>query len=119
MPVNCVPWPPWASTWPLMISELATRPWPTSADSRSIHSSDRGFVAGLGRESESDVLVQTIITLAHALRLGVTAEGIESAEQANQLQALGCTRGQGYFFARPVPAEELDFALSMPELRAA
>jgi diguanylate cyclase (GGDEF)-like protein len=70
---------------------------------------DRSFVAGLGHEPESDALVQTIVALAHALRLSVTAEGIEHAHQAHQLQALGCTRGQGYLFARPMPASDLAF----------
>jgi diguanylate cyclase (GGDEF)-like protein len=80
---------------------------------------DRSFVAGLGLEPESDALVQTIIALAHALRLGVTAEGIEQPDQADQLQALGCTRGQGFLYARPVPAAELDFTVSNALPRAA
>jgi EAL domain-containing protein (putative c-di-GMP-specific phosphodiesterase class I) len=80
---------------------------------------DRSFVAGLGHEAESDALVQTIIALAHALRLSVTAEGIEQLEQAGQLQALGCTRGQGFLFARPVPAADLDFGVPEALPRAA
>jgi EAL domain-containing protein (putative c-di-GMP-specific phosphodiesterase class I) len=57
-------------------------------------------------------IVQTIIALGHALRLNVTAEGIEDSEQASQLRGQGCTRGQGYFFARPCPPDEVDFGLA-------
>ena len=73
---------------------------------------DRNFVAQLGQEAESAAVVQTIIALAQALRLSVTAEGIERPEQASQLRALGCTRGQGFYFARPLPADEVDFGLA-------
>jgi diguanylate cyclase (GGDEF)-like protein len=70
---------------------------------------DRNFVAQLGQEAESVAVVQTIIALAQALRLSVTAEGIEEGAQARQLRALGCTRGQGFYYARPLPADEVDF----------
>jgi EAL domain-containing protein (putative c-di-GMP-specific phosphodiesterase class I) len=80
---------------------------------------DRGFVAGLSHEPESDALVQTIVALARALRLSVTAEGIERVEQADQLRLLGCTRGQGFHFARPMPAPEVDFGMSNVLPRAA
>ena len=81
---------------------------------------DRNFVAQLGQEAEGVAVVQTIIALAQALRLSVTAEGIEEAAQARQLRALGCTRGQGFYFARPLPADEVDFGLAtLFERRAA
>jgi diguanylate cyclase (GGDEF)-like protein len=81
---------------------------------------DRSFVARLGQETESVAVVQTIIALAHALRLSVTAEGIEHAEQASQLRALGCTRAQGYYFAQPQPAAQVDFGVArLAERRAA
>ena len=51
--------------------------------------------------------MRSIVALGHALHLSVTAEGIETAEQLAHLQTLGCDRGQGYLFARPVPADEL------------
>jgi diguanylate cyclase (GGDEF)-like protein len=69
---------------------------------------DRSFVSRLGREPESDAVVRTIIALAHTLKLSVTAEGIETPEQAAQLRSLGAQRGQGYYFARPAPAELLN-----------
>jgi diguanylate cyclase (GGDEF)-like protein len=71
---------------------------------------DRGFVADLGREPRADAVVETIITLAHALHLTVTAEGIEEAAQAAHLTALGCSHGQGYLFGRPQPASALRFS---------
>jgi diguanylate cyclase (GGDEF)-like protein len=77
---------------------------------------DRSFVARLGQEPESTAVVQTIIALAHALGLSVTAEGIETSAQAAHLQTLGCTRGQGFLYARPAPAADLALssAPSMP-----
>ena len=80
---------------------------------------DRSFVARLGQEPESTAVVQTIIALAHALGLSVTAEGIETSAQAAHLQTSGCTRGQGFLYARPAPAAELDFNLAGCEPRAA
>jgi predicted signal transduction protein with EAL and GGDEF domain len=44
--------------------------------------------------------------MGHALNLRVIGEGIETAEQATRLQLLGCDIGQGFYFARPMPAEE-------------
>ena len=65
---------------------------------------DRAFVAGLGQDREQTAIVQAVITLAHTLELELTAEGIERPEQLHQLRALGCETGQGYYFAKPVPA---------------
>jgi EAL domain-containing protein (putative c-di-GMP-specific phosphodiesterase class I) len=78
---------------------------------------DRSFVSRLG-QGESDAVVQTIVALAHALRLSVTAEGIEQVERGARLRALGCSHGQGYLFSRPVAAAQLSFVESAA-LRAA
>jgi EAL domain-containing protein (putative c-di-GMP-specific phosphodiesterase class I) len=51
--------------------------------------------------------VHTIITLAHAFRLKVVAEGVESEEQAKMLHLLGCDQMQGYLFSKPLPVEAL------------
>jgi diguanylate cyclase (GGDEF)-like protein len=56
-----------------------------------------------------DEIVTALVRMAHALRLGVTAEGIETAEQAARLRDLGCDLGQGWYFARPRPAEHVVF----------
>lgn len=71
---------------------------------------DRSFVAGLdgtpsARQDMS--IVWTIIGLARSLDLVVVAEGVETASQAHLLQRLDCQQAQGYFFYRPLPAQEL------------
>ena len=52
-------------------------------------------------------LASTIISLAHALRLTVVAEGVETEEQAKVLRLLRCDQMQGYLFSRPVPFEAM------------
>jgi diguanylate cyclase (GGDEF)-like protein len=65
---------------------------------------DRSFVAN-GLKDAS--LVQTIVRLGKGLGLETVAEGIEEDDQLHQLRDLGCDLGQGYLFARPLPAEEM------------
>jgi EAL domain-containing protein (putative c-di-GMP-specific phosphodiesterase class I) len=55
---------------------------------------------------EDNEIVRAIVSLAAALQLGVVAEGVETAEQAAALRALGCTLAQGHFFAVPLGLEE-------------
>jgi EAL domain-containing protein (putative c-di-GMP-specific phosphodiesterase class I) len=69
---------------------------------------DRSFVSGLGQDSNDTAIVRSVVALAKSLNLAVTGEGIETAEQLGQLQALGCDRGQGYLFAKPLDADEID-----------
>jgi diguanylate cyclase (GGDEF)-like protein len=66
---------------------------------------DRSFVDGLGREAHDTELVRSVIAMAKSLSLAVTSEGIETTEQLHQLLELGCDRGQGFYFARPLPPE--------------
>lgn len=66
---------------------------------------DRAFVAGLDRDEYSQRLVQTVINMARNLGLEAVAEGVESNTHAATLRALGCTRAQGYYYSRPVPAD--------------
>ena len=54
------------------------------------------------------VLARAIIDLGRSLDLEVIAEGIETERQRDRLRALGCTIGQGFLFARPLPPDELD-----------
>ena len=49
--------------------------------------------------------MRAIVTIAKTLHMHVVAEGIETVAQFEQLRALGCDRGQGYFFARPATAQ--------------
>ena len=67
---------------------------------------DGSFVSRIGEDKENLEIVRTIITLAHNLKMDVIAEGVETAEQLSQLRDLGCEYAQGYYFSRPVPAEE-------------
>jgi diguanylate cyclase (GGDEF)-like protein len=69
---------------------------------------DQAFVRGLGRDAADTAIVKSVIDLAHALGLVVVAEGVEEADQVAHLCRLGCDLAQGYFFARPQPAEELE-----------
>lgn len=69
---------------------------------------DRLFVTGLGENPEDTAIVSSVVNLARAVNLSVVAEGIETAAQRDQLHALGCPFGQGYYFSRPQPAEALD-----------
>jgi diguanylate cyclase (GGDEF)-like protein len=69
---------------------------------------DRQFVAGVAEHGTHAAVVASIMSLAHAMGLHVVAEGIEEPEQARELLALGCLVGQGFHFARPLPAAEFD-----------
>ncbi len=62
---------------------------------------DRSFVHSMSQSEEARILIKTIVSMAKNLGLGVTAEGIESAEDAAALQALGCELGQGFLYGRP------------------
>ena len=68
---------------------------------------DRSFVEGLGADAQAVAIVRSIVALAKALNLSVTGEGIETPAQHAQLRELGCDRGQGYLFARPLVAADL------------
>ena len=69
---------------------------------------DRAFIADLGRDPSSRLIVSAIVRLAHSLQMTVVAEGIESAHQYDEVVALDCDCYQGYFFARPASADALD-----------
>jgi EAL domain-containing protein (putative c-di-GMP-specific phosphodiesterase class I) len=73
---------------------------------------DRTFVEPLGESAKSAALVRSIIDLATALEMETVAEGVENDAQRETLQALGCRRAQGFYFARPLPAEDLGDLLS-------
>jgi EAL domain-containing protein (putative c-di-GMP-specific phosphodiesterase class I) len=68
---------------------------------------DRAFIIKMTEEPNASTLVQTMISLAHSLRLKVVAEGVETEEQAKMLRLLRCDQMQGYLFSKPLPAEEL------------
>ncbi|WP_426566531.1 putative bifunctional diguanylate cyclase/phosphodiesterase [Angustibacter sp. McL0619] len=66
---------------------------------------DRSFVQSMNTVSRDDVLVRSIIELAHNLGLSVVAEGVESAEQVERLRELQCDAAQGYHLGRPMDRE--------------
>ena len=68
---------------------------------------DRAFVGALGADPHDSALVAAILAMADALGLEVTAEGVETPEQLAELKRLGCRRSQGFYLARPMPAEAL------------
>lgn len=69
---------------------------------------DRSFVVGSDLDPRMDALVRAIVGMGHALSLQVVAEGVESASQAGRLAAYGCDALQGYLFAKPMAAVELE-----------
>jgi diguanylate cyclase len=67
---------------------------------------DRSFVRDLVTDTSDLAIVSAIIAIARHLQIQVIAEGIEGYQQAEILQRLGCAVGQGFLFARPMPAEQ-------------
>ncbi len=79
---------------------------------------DRTFIERLNTDPRNAAIVRAIVTLAKALDLSVTGEGIETPEQATDLEALGCDRGQGYYFSHPGPAATIGRVLAERRLAA-
>ena len=68
---------------------------------------DREFIRHIPNDSQSSILIGTILGMSKALGLEVVAEGIETEEQLTVLIAMGCHMAQGYYFSKPVPAEKI------------
>jgi diguanylate cyclase (GGDEF)-like protein len=73
---------------------------------------DRAFVGSMMKDRKSYELVKTVLALANALDMGVVAEGIETREQLAELRSMGCEKGQGFLFSRPIPADEIEKLLA-------
>ncbi|MFH7242554.1 MAG: EAL domain-containing protein [Spirulina sp.] len=69
---------------------------------------DRSFIMNLHRRPESSQIVGAIIAMATSLKLDVVAEGVETQAHVDYLKQLRCQYGQGYWFAKPLPAEEAE-----------
>ena len=67
---------------------------------------DRSFVSGMMRDADSVAIVRAVLSLAEALGMSTTAEGIETVELATTLATLGCANGQGYYYAKPLEADD-------------
>jgi predicted signal transduction protein with EAL and GGDEF domain len=68
---------------------------------------DRSFVSDIDHAVEGVAIVAAVTNLAHVLGLTVTAEGVETSSQRDEIISLGCDRSQGFFYARPLPAEAI------------
>src|ERR1043166_7333898 len=68
---------------------------------------DRRFIERLEDEEDSASIVAAIVMLSKALNMNVTGEGIETEGQMACLKKMGCHTGQGYYFAKPLPADHL------------
>jgi EAL domain-containing protein (putative c-di-GMP-specific phosphodiesterase class I) len=79
---------------------------------------DRSFVTDVTAAPEGRALVSTIINLAHALKLKVVAEGVETEEQSRLLQLLKCDEMQGYLFSKPLPSGMFEEKFLSPASRA-
>src|SRR5574338_224843 len=66
---------------------------------------DRSFVSGMMVDPDSVAIVRAVLSLAEALGMSTTAEGIETVELATTLATLGCASGQGFYFAKPLEAD--------------
>ncbi len=69
---------------------------------------DHSFVQGLEKDQDVAAIVRAAIDMGHSLGLQVVAEGIESENSASRLQGLGCDLAQGFLFALPMPAREIE-----------
>ena len=69
---------------------------------------DRSLVSGLTENAPDTALIEAIIVMAHKLGLKVIAEGVETAPQRDMLKGFGCDYAQGFFYSRPLPADEFE-----------
>ncbi|MEK6583753.1 MAG: EAL domain-containing protein, partial [Nitrospirota bacterium] len=69
---------------------------------------DRSFVMEITSNPDGAAIVQTILAMAHTLKLRVVAEGVEKLEELIFLREHGCEEMQGYYFSKPVPLSEFE-----------
>ncbi|BBB26341.1 signal transduction protein [Amphritea japonica ATCC BAA-1530] len=69
---------------------------------------DQAFVSNLTAESDDSAICESVIAMAHKLGIKVIAEGIETKEQLELLTQWGCDYGQGYYFCKPIPADQFE-----------
>ena len=67
---------------------------------------DRAFIKDTPENAEDVAIARTIVAMAKSLDLATVAEGVETAEQLELLKGTGCDQIQGYFFSRPLPADD-------------
>lgn len=74
---------------------------------------DKSFVTSLLSDTQSDAIVGTILSLGRALKLPITAEGIEDAGTSERLRTLGCSDGQGWLFGKAISGDEVSASLGI------
>jgi EAL domain-containing protein (putative c-di-GMP-specific phosphodiesterase class I) len=79
---------------------------------------DRSFVASIETEGRDTAIVQAVVAFAEGIGLTVTVEGVENLAQVDTVRDLGCDRGQGYYFSRPLPVDQLTALLGRRRLAA-
>ena len=75
---------------------------------------DQGFISDIGQVPTGSAIVAAVTHLAHVLGLTVTAEGVQTQAQRDEITAIGCDFAQGYFYARPMPAAAIHTRLGAP-----
>ncbi len=73
---------------------------------------DRSFISAMSNSERSHAIVESVIRMAHTLKLWVVAEGVETEEQLAMLTRLGCNEIQGYLISRPMPADQITSTFS-------
>jgi EAL domain-containing protein (putative c-di-GMP-specific phosphodiesterase class I) len=72
---------------------------------------DQSFIADIGHDAEGSAIVAAVTELAHILGMSVTAEGVETQLQRDQVLSIGCESAQGYYYSQPVPASVIEAQL--------
>ena len=80
---------------------------------------DRSFVATLARDPESSAIIRAVTTLADGLKVPVTVEGIEDAAAHGAVAGFGCAVGQGWYFGKPMTADQAAALVRIPAIEAA
>ena len=78
---------------------------------------DQSFIQNIGSKESDEIIVKTIVGMSKSLGLQVVAEGVESQDQYDYLESLGCQLFQGYLFGRPVPITEFNRLLNSTKTR--
>lgn len=73
---------------------------------------DRSFVSDIGEDTDADAIIRAIISMGHALKMCIIAEGVETTEQAEILMAEGCEQVQGFLYGRPRPKGDIETLLT-------
>jgi len=79
---------------------------------------DRSFVRDLIEKPDSIAIIRAVTGLGHSFGMTTTAEGVETQQQLDQMRAEGCTEAQGFYYGRPMPANEIAQLLSATETSA-